>query len=313
MQFVIGLDAGGTSTRAVVVDEAKRELGRGSAGPGNYHSAGKEATLANIQHAIEEALQGAQLTRAQVGYACFAMSGVDRPSDHIVAKAFADAGLPDAKVIVCNDAIAALYSGAGKAEGVVVIAGTGSIIYGFAPDGRKMRAGGWGYHLGDEGSGWWLAEQSLFAIARAHDGRGAPTDMTARFLKSLNLQQPEDLIGWAYSPAWTRDNVASLALLTLEAAKAGDKVALQIVTHGADALAHAVEVVARKLNMHTSEFTVVLYGSLFRSALYEYAMRRALSERTANARPLLPRVDAATGAAWIALDALHGKTLTWTE
>ncbi len=313
MSYVIGLDAGGTSTRAVVMDEARRVVGRGSAGPGNYHSAGKETTLANIQHAIDAALAQVQVARAQITHACFALSGVDRPTDRGVAESFARVALPDARVVVCNDAIAALYSGAGKAEGIVVIAGTGSIIYGFAPDGTRTRAGGWGYHLGDEGSGWWLAEQSLFAIARAHDGRGDATALTARYLAALNLPQPEDLIGWAYSPAWTRDNVASLAPLTLDAAQAGDKVALHFVTQGVEALANAVEVVARRLAMHTAAFNVVLFGSLFRSAMFEHAMRRALSEHTAYAKAVLPSVDAATGAAWIALDALHGKEFAWIE
>src|SRR5262249_47505015 len=155
------------------------------------------------------------------------MSGVDRPADRAVAESFARAALPDTRAIICNDAIAALYSGVGKAEGIVVIAGTGSIIYGFTPDGRSMRAGGWGYHLGDEGSGWWLAEQALFAIVRAHDGRGPVTELTTRILAYLQLQQPEDLISWAYSPTWTRDNVASLAPIVLEVAKAGDQVALK--------------------------------------------------------------------------------------
>ena len=195
----------------------------------------------------------------------------------------------------------------------MVVAGTGSIIYGFAPDGRKARAIGWGYRLGDEGSAWWLAEQSLFAIARARDGRGPPTDMSARYLQCLNLNQPEDLIGWAYSPAWTRDSVAALAPLTLDAAQAGDPPALQIVSQGTTALAQAVEVVACKLEMHAAAFNVVLYGGLFRSTYYVSAMRQALHEHSPHATTILPTVDAATGAAWIALDALHGIEHVWID
>jgi N-acetylglucosamine kinase-like BadF-type ATPase len=311
--YVIGLDAGGTKTSAVVMDVARRELGRGNAGPGNYHSAGKESTLAAIRQAIREALEQASVAREELGAACFAMSGVDRPADRAVAEAFAQHALPGITTVVCNDAIAALYSGAGKADGIVVIAGTGSIVYGFAPDGRSARAGGWGYHLGDEGSGWWLAEQALFAIGRAHDGRTPPTALTERVIRQLELSRPEDIIGWAYSPAWTRDAVASLAPLVFEAAQSGDAAALQIVQQGVDALAESVQIVAQKLSLHSAPFAVVLFGSLFRSALYEYAMRRALSEHTAHALPLLPPVDAAVGAAWIALDVLKGESLPWSR
>lgn len=310
MRYVIGLDAGGTKTSAVVLDESKRAVGRGAGGPGNYHSAGKAGTLAAIQQAIDGALAQAQLTRADIRGACFAMSGVDRPADYAVAETFAQTALPGVPTRICNDAIAALVSGAGKVEGIVVIAGTGSIVYGFAPDGRSARAGGWGYHLGDEGSGWWLAEQALFAIARAHDGRGPATALTDQFLAHLSLTKPADLIGWAYSPAWTRDGVASLAVLTLDAAQAGDAVALQIVQQGVDALAQAAQIVAHKLDMRSAPFDVVLCGSLFRSTLYAHALRRALSERTAHARPILPTVDAAVGAAWLALEMSKDNSLT---
>jgi N-acetylglucosamine kinase-like BadF-type ATPase len=311
MRYVIGLDAGGTKTSTVVMDESRRELGRGVGGPGNYHSAGKEATLTAIQSSIDEALAHAYINRNQIGAACFAMSGVDRPVDKEVARIFAQVALPGVQTVVCNDAVAALYSGAGKAEGVVVIAGTGSIIYGFTPDGRRARASGWGYHLGDEGSGWWIAEQSLFAIVHAHDGCGPATDLTARYLARLNLANPEDLITWAYSPAWTRDNVASLAVLTLDAAQAGDAVASGIVRRGVDALALAVQVVVRKLAMDSTAFNVVLFGSLFRSEFYVSEMWRSLREQSPRGVPLIPQVDAAAGAAWLALDVLNGSGQIW--
>ncbi len=313
MPYVLGLDAGGTKTMAVVMDESKRELGRGAGGPGNYHSAGKQGTLAAIRQAVGEALALARLRHDELSAACFALSGVDRPEDQRVGEMFAHTVLPGVRTVICNDAVAALYSGAGKAEGIVVIAGTGSIIYGFAPDGRKARAGGWGYHLGDEGSGWWIAEHGLFAIARAHDGRGPSTGLTSRVLSHLKLNRPEDLITWAYSPAWTRDNVAALAPLVLEAAQSGDAVARQIVQEGVGALASSVSVVAQRLEMISPAFNVVLFGSLFRSALYENMMRAALREQVPNAMPVLPLVDAAVGAAWMALDALKANTRIWIE
>jgi N-acetylglucosamine kinase-like BadF-type ATPase len=311
MKFVLGLDAGGTKTDVVVLDEARHVVGRGAGGPGNYRSAGVAGTLAAIRAAIGAALAQAGLATERIGAACFAMSGVDRAADRAVAEEFARAALPGVRTVICNDAIAAIYSGVGKAEGLAIVAGTGSIIYGFAPDGSRARAGGWGYRLGDEGSGWWLANQSLFTIARAHDGRSPDTSLTARYLSHLNLAVPEDLIDWAYGPAWTRDNVSALAVLTLDAAQAGDAVAIHIVQQGAESLAEGARVVAERLCMQHAPFDVVLVGSLFRSELYENAMRHALSAQFADARPVLPAVDAAVGAAWIALDALAGKSASW--
>jgi N-acetylglucosamine kinase-like BadF-type ATPase len=311
MTFVLGLDAGGTKTSVVVLDEARREIGRGAGGPGNYRSAGTDGALASVRHAIDGALAQAGISPDRIGAACFAMSGVDRTVDRAVAEEFARAALPGVRTVICNDAVAAIYSGVGKAEGIAIVAGTGSIIYGFAPDGGSARVGGWGYRLGDEGSGWWLAKQSLFAIAQAHDGRSAATSLTARYLAHLNLTAPEALIDWAYGPAWTRDNVSALAVLTLDAAQAGDAVAMQIVQDGADSLAEGARVVADKLSMLHAPFDVVLVGGLFRSALYEAAMRRALTEQFADARAVLPSVDAAVGAAWVVLDALKGNSTAW--
>ena len=311
MIYVLGLDAGGTKTSAVVLDDARHERGRGLGGPGNYHSAGAEGTLAAIREATGGALAQAGLPAGRLGAACFAMSGVDRPADRAVAEGFARAALPGVPTVVCNDAVAAVYSGVGKAEGVVIVAGTGSIIYGFAPDGRRARAGGWGYHLGDEGSGWRIAG-TIVGRHHARARRALAADVLAPlYLAHLNLAAPEDLITWAYSPAWTRDNVAALAVLTLEAAEAGDATAMQIVQQAAGSLAEGARVVAEKLSMHLAPFDVVEVGSLFRSELYREAMRRALAAQSANARPLLPAVDAAVGAAWAALDAVQGKGGPW--
>ena len=311
MTFVLGLDAGGTKTCAVVLDNGRRELGRAVAGPGNYHSAGAAGTLASIRAATTDALAQAGLAPSRLAAACFAMSGVDRPADRAVAEAFARDALPGVPTVICNDAVAAVYAGTGKAEGIVVVAGTGSIIYGFAPGGRTARAGGWGYRLGDEGSGWHIAEQSLIAITRARDGRSPETQLTPLYLARLALAVPEDLISWAYSPAWTRDSVAALAVLTLQAAAAGDAAALQIVQHAAAALADGVRVVAEKLAMHMAPFDVVQVGGLFRSPLYCEALRCALAQHSAHARPLIPSVDAAVGAARVALDSLQGKAGQW--
>ncbi|MBI5876628.1 MAG: hypothetical protein HZB53_03180 [Chloroflexi bacterium] len=312
MDYVIGLDAGGTKTSVVVLDGERRELGRGTGGPGNYHTAGRDGAQEAIGKAVTDALAQAGLGTADMAAACFAMSGVSRPADRAVADGFACAVLPGARVLICNDAVAALYSGVGKPEGVVVIAGTGSIVYGLS-QGRTARAGGWGYRLGDEGSGYWLAEQSLRAIVRAHDGCAPATSMTEPYLRQLGLARPGELISWAYRPDWTRDAVSALAPLTFEAAQAGDAPALAIVQAGVDMLAAAVQVTAEKLALHSAPFDVVLFGSLFRSVLYEYAMRRALGERTAHARPVVPAVDAAVGAAWMALDHLKGETFAWLE
>ncbi|KAG9157980.1 hypothetical protein Leryth_000161, partial [Lithospermum erythrorhizon] len=110
------------------------------------------------------------------------------------------------KLFVQNDAVAALASGTmGKLHGCVLIAGTGTIAYGFTEDGREARAAGAGPILGDWGSGYGIAAQALTAVVRAHDGRGPCSALTSIILETLNLTSPDELVGWVYSdPSWAR-------------------------------------------------------------------------------------------------------------
>src|SRR5512132_4032371 len=105
---------------------------------------------------------------------------------------------PGAKLLVTHDAIAALYAGNPTGCGVVLIAGTGSIAYGRNEEGEEDRAGGWGYLIGDEGSGVWCGLEALRAIAPAVDGRGAPTRMTELLFRELGATEFGDVLPQLY-------------------------------------------------------------------------------------------------------------------
>ncbi|KAA0228410.1 tetratricopeptide repeat protein, partial [bacterium] len=94
---------------------------------------------------------------------------------------------PQARAVATNDALVALVGGCGELNGVMVISGTGSIAYGFTPDGRSARAGGYGQWLGDEGSGFTIAHRGLIAVMRAADGREPPTAIRERVLSQLSI------------------------------------------------------------------------------------------------------------------------------
>ena len=135
-----------------------------------------------------------------------------------------------APVLVVNDALAALVAGAGdQGPGIVLIAGTGSICYGRNEAGQAARAGGWGYLLGDEGSGWWIGRRTLSAVMRAGDGRGPATLLTERVLAHLELDETSDLIHEVYYRDTRRRAVAGLSGVVQRAADDGDVVARQIL------------------------------------------------------------------------------------
>src|SRR5690606_38675687 len=118
----------------------------------------------------------------------------------------------------------------------------------------SARTGGWGYVLGDEGSGYALAVEGLRAAVRSADGRGPRTVLLERLLAALKLSTPSEFIPAIYQPPMSRTSMASLAPVVLQSALEGDQVAGQIVKTAADELALMVGALARKLNIDRQPF-----------------------------------------------------------
>src|SRR5512132_3314581 len=166
---VVGIDAGGTKTRAFAVDRAGEVVGRGAGGGGNLLSS--PDPQGSIGAALNEALGGR--SAAAVGPAA-------------------------ARLLVTHDALAALYAGNPAGCGVVLISGTGSIAYGRNEEGEEDRAGGWGHLIGDEGSAVWCGLEALRAIAHAVDGRGAATRLVQLLFQELGVGEFGDVLPHLY-------------------------------------------------------------------------------------------------------------------
>ncbi|WP_424184036.1 N-acetylglucosamine kinase [Actinokineospora sp. G85] len=162
---VVGVDAGGTRTRAVAVDRAGTVLGRGEAGGANPNSHPPQVAAARMGEAIAGALRGAAAGGCVVG-----MAGSSKLVDPGVAAlfhaAFARAGLAAAPLVL-TDAEVAFASGTAEPDGAVVISGTGSIAMGISGRRRARTSGGFGWLLGDEGSAHWIGREAVRATLRA--------------------------------------------------------------------------------------------------------------------------------------------------
>ncbi len=154
-----------------------------------------------------------------------------------------------------------LLAGLEHAVGVVLISGTGSIALGRDADGHRARSGGWGHILGDEGSGYIIAQQALQAVVRASDGRGPQTALRDRILQAWNLQNTDELIGEIYGEP-DKAKIASLSSWVMISARAGDQVAAQIIQHAAKELALAVHAVCQSLRFSEQEIPLALGGGL---------------------------------------------------
>jgi N-acetylglucosamine kinase-like BadF-type ATPase len=152
--YALGIDGGGTRTRAVLLDRAGNERASAIDGPSNYHTVGLEAAEASLREAIASALSQAGVEIGQVHRIGLGMAGVARPDDLVAVRAIVERIGPFRHVVLTHDAEAALVGGAGQRYGVVLIAGTGAIAYGVNARGEARRADGWGPLLGDDGSAY---------------------------------------------------------------------------------------------------------------------------------------------------------------
>src|SRR5579885_834496 len=255
--YYLGVDGGGSKTLAVIVNERGEEVGRGLADGANYNTVGLEAAVQHIYTAVEQAMHAAKC-RLPLRKAWLGLAGIDRQADHDLLLPHL-CGLAE-RVRLTNDG-ELLLAGLENAVGVVLISGTGSIALGRDADGRRARSGGWGHILGDEGSGYSIAQQALQAVVRASDGRGPQTALRERILQAWNLRDTDELIGEVYGEP-EKAKIASLSSWVMLTARAGDQVAAAILQQAARELALAVHAVCQKLEFSGQEIPLALGGGL---------------------------------------------------
>ncbi|MFQ3566164.1 MAG: BadF/BadG/BcrA/BcrD ATPase family protein [Aggregatilineales bacterium] len=257
-RFVLGIDGGGTHTRAVIADETGYICGFGKAGPSNYNDIGLEAARANILSAVYAARDAANLDGALCAAAFLGMAGVVSDRDRQLIGTIA-AELPlekDAFVGIDHDCRIALAGGLSGRPGIVVIIGTGSSVYGRNLQGEDWRSGGWGYLISDEGSGYWFGLQALRLTVMHFDGRIEAKDLAWRVMQELQIVEPQDIMNRIYVPPLGKAEIAALGPLVIEFSQRGNPHAQQLIQQGVEDLAKCVFAVAHRLNLNKPEIVV---------------------------------------------------------
>jgi N-acetylmuramic acid 6-phosphate etherase len=304
----LGIDGGGTHTVALLVraesgsDGRWTLLGRGDTGPSNLHAVGSERALVALDEAVTKAFAAARRERVPVATACLGLAGAGRPEDQAIIKDWAARVHLAASVDVTGDTPLLLAAGTPEGWGAALVAGTGSMAFARDRDGRTARAGGWGYLMGDEGSGYALVLAALRAVARAADGRGPTTELTGRFLARLGLSQPQELVGAVYRGGLDRTALAALAPLVFEAADADDTVAARIVADEVEQLANTVAAAACQLDLQRAPLPLAFAGGVLLAAPgYREKILAALAARGIRAEPVALVREPAEGAVRLAL------------
>jgi N-acetylglucosamine kinase-like BadF-type ATPase len=300
--YILGIDGGGTKTAAVVLSAEANEIARVIGGPSNFQSAGKSLAEATLRDVVQRVLKLAGITANDIRAIGLGMAGVYRPGDREIVEAMVSRIASFPKVVVTNDAEAALVGGVGRRHGVVLIAGTGALAFGINSHGETRRADGWGYIIGDEGSAHWIGAEALRAVARAHDGRGPTTALQTAILSHLGLAEPMVLVKRVYAVEFGVAQVANLARLVSVEANKGDDVARRILNDAAKHLAGSVLAVVSGLGMLTDEFQLVLTGGVVRPpGIVRDAVTGTVRLAASRAKAIDPANDAAFGAALLAV------------
>lgn len=298
----VGVDGGATRSRVIVLDPEGREISRVE---------GPEAQVIQdrIDPVVDVIRRGVRAALARRGIPlpatvlCAGLAGAGRASlREEVRRRLGAQGLAR-RVRLTTDVEVAFYDAFGDGPGVLLLSGTGSVAWAADGSGHRIRVGGWGTPLGDEGSGYGVALEGLRAALHAHDGRGEETRLTERLLGHLELTRSEELVEWVHYAS--KAELAALAPLVLSTAAAGDPVARSVRDRALDALTAHVEAALRRVGELPEEegapTRVALGGGLLRPG---GDFRHAVEERVraTGAHLVEEEVVPARGAARMALE-----------
>jgi glucosamine kinase len=250
MTLFMGVDGGGSTLRVALTDAEMNVLAQVEHGTANPSSIGKDASAALIQSTIVETLKAANKSANEVSAAALGVAG----SAHLGAwlKETATVVLPNSLIVPSSDFEIALVGARGERFGILILAGTGSVAFGINRAGESLQVGGWGYLLGDEGSGYWIGLEALKTFVRAVDEREQnafekDSLLPQKVAETLNLSNPRDIIHWTYSQPRVRD-IAQFSKIVFELAEADDLVALVIVQNAISYLSQHIDVLRHRLN-----------------------------------------------------------------
>ncbi|MEZ2388866.1 N-acetylglucosamine kinase [bacterium RCC_150] len=267
MGTVIGLDIGGTKTRGVRFEDGKPVRDE-STGSSNVQNVSRETAATNLAELFR------MIGGGQVDHVLAGAGGIDTAADARALAELIEPHVPGAQVSVVHDS--RLLLAAGRAStGVAVIAGTGSAAWGRNADGEEARAGGWGFLLGDEGSGYWLGREAVRHSLRRMNKGLEPDPLTVALLESCSLDDPNKLIALFHSEDTDRRYWAQRASAVVETARDGLDVSRQLLDQAGRDLAELAAQAVRQLRIHGP---VILGGGLGMNVeLLQQAFRAGLA------------------------------------
>ena len=299
-RYVVGVDGGATKTVALIGAEDGKVLGYGRSGSSNYHNIGSAAAGRAIKEAVTKARRRAKIGTSKVEVAAVALAGIDSSRDRASALRILRKIKIARRSLLIHDSLAALRAATHGGPGIIVISGTGSAAAGMNRGGDYARAGGWGYLVDDEGSGYDIGMKALRSAIRMMDGRAPRTKLAAILKRRFRVRRLEDVFSKIYSGKLGVDAIAALSPL-VSASATNDKVSREILNRAGVSLAELACAVARRLRMTRDDFPIVLVGGTYRSGRHLLQpLRVRVRKECPRAKVKIMTIEPALGALSIA-------------
>ncbi|MDP8207418.1 MAG: BadF/BadG/BcrA/BcrD ATPase family protein [Candidatus Electryonea clarkiae] len=258
---ILAIDIGATSSKGLLSDFQGEELATAESIGFNLRQCGVDRfqrLYDNLASQLLEQIRGnlAGMEALVIGIA----GGGNKESREFIKKSI-KSRLPNTKVMIHHDAFIAHYGAFSGGTGVTVTAGTGSIGFGKNDIGVEARSGGWGWMLGDDGSGWWISREAIRAVL-ATEENGPATALHPAILKAMDITKPYDLLDIIYREKFDRSKITSLSELVSSKAGEGDTIAISILFRAGIELGKLAISVARQLRMPPEKLYVAVLGSV---------------------------------------------------
>ncbi|MBO2945485.1 ATPase [Paenibacillus sp. F411] len=309
MAFIVGIDGGGTKTAVTVTHQDQNVVVcTFTAGPINYNGGDATAIAASFRdmfHHIKQVCTHLE----EIAHLCIGAAGVSHPDVARYLEQQVRENGYTGPLTITGDQETALYGAHNDMQGIILIAGTGSICFGVNDKGERHRTGGFGHLIDDGGSGYFIGRELLSILVQTEDGRKGASIIPALVYKQLGRSTVQEIIGFVYHSSTTKKEIARLAPLMTTACEQGDVLALQLAEQCAARLFELVVPVIERLRLHESP--VAAAGSVLQQSRF---VREALERRLAQSYPqtklIMPLHDAAYGAVLLAQSqALSGKSM----
>lgn len=254
MHYILGLDGGGTKTETIAYSLNGSEIARGYAGFGNV-LIDKDTALKNIELSILECTK--DLSLDDCVYLGLGLAGCEAGNSKMIIKEYLKWRF-HCPIKVINDGEIALSAMLKGADGILTIAGTGSITIG-KYNGTEVRVGGWGHLIGDEGSGYFIAMEAIRKVFLENDLGLSESDLTKEIYKETKCENRNQLLEFVYKSF--KGDIAALVTVVLSLWEKGDKTCTQILKNAGKDLALSTMRAAKLLELK-GEIKVAIKGSI---------------------------------------------------